>query len=335
MIGQPFSAIIVGGKRRTIIRIKVCGDIYYYGGDGIMVGYDETIEIIENIVERYNTMIPDIFKKLNSYEKELQTERSRHVFCKQDCLYVMEQNKIPLFDKKRLDVVCEAFLLLYNWYKSKIIYHIEEETINQNISIDKEKLKLFPYSGIYLDLEFYSLGYEGCFVSITKEKKEYSLRRYIMIGFVEKNEKTDYYGIEPFMLEIQDGISVKDAFMNWYVDNPFPYEYVERNIIASMLVISNLYSIIDTINRKNENIQQPKIKRKVTARTLVQNEKQEYRITNEAKYKYLSSSNKGDGSKKAPHVRRTHERHYMIKDENVSNSFSGPPYNLAICDNSA
>ena len=152
---------------------------------------------------------------------------------------------------------------MYNWYKSKIIYHIEEETINQNISIDKEKLKLFPYSGIYLDLEFYSLGYEGCFVFYhKKKKKEYSLRRYIMIGFVEKNEKTDYYGIEPFMLEIQDGISVKDAFMNWYVDNPFPYEYVERNIIASMLVISNLYSIIDTINRKNENIQQPKIKRK-------------------------------------------------------------------------
>lgn len=31
-----------------------------------MVGYDETIEIIENIVERYNTMIPDIFKKLRN-----------------------------------------------------------------------------------------------------------------------------------------------------------------------------------------------------------------------------------------------------------------------------
>ena len=136
-----------------------------------MVGYYKTIEIIENIVERYNDMIPDIFKKLNSYEKELQTTHKRHVFCKQDCLNVMKQNRLPLLDKRRLDVVSEAFLLLYNWYKAKIIYHIEEEAINQNISIDREKLKLFPYSGIYLDLNFYTLGYEGCFVSLTKEKR--------------------------------------------------------------------------------------------------------------------------------------------------------------------
>lgn len=150
---------------------------------------------------------------------------------------------------------------------------------------------------------------------VDERKKEYSLRRYLMIGFVEKNEPTDYYGIEPFMLEIEDGISVRDAFMKWYVENPFPYENVERNIIASMFVVSNLYSIIDTINEKSRDIQLPKIKRKVTTRTLIQDRKQEYRITNESKYKYSSSTSKGCGSKKAPHVRRTHERHYMIKDE--------------------
>ena len=38
-------------------------------------------------------------------------------------------------------------------------------------------------------------------------------------------------------------------------------------------------------------------------------------MTHESKYKYKTRNSAGIGSKKSPHVRRTHNRHYAIKDE--------------------
>ena len=82
-------------------------------------------------------------------------------------------------------MISECLLLLYNWYKSKIIYSIEQEATEIDMEIDGERVKLFPYSGVYLDLEFYSLEYVGCFVSVIKERKETFLQKYILLGFVE------------------------------------------------------------------------------------------------------------------------------------------------------
>lgn len=148
---------------------------------------------------------------------------------------------------RKFDVISEVVLLLYNWYKSKQICTIEDEMIySEDVRIDREKLKLFPYSGLYLDLEFYSLDYVGCFITLTREPCGVSLRRYMLIGFVEYKKKMDVYAIEPFMLELQDGIKVEDAFINKYESN---------------------------------------------------------------------TNNKGTGSSKAPHTRRTHNRHLPIKDD--------------------
>ena len=285
-----------------------------------MLEHDKTIEVIMSLLDRYNLMMPDIFKKLNAYEKELSILKPRHTFSKQDCKYIMEQLNITPMIRSRFDVISDVVLLLYNWYKSKQIYHIEDEMIyKDDVYIDKEKLKMFPYSGIYLNLEFYSLEYVGCFISMTREQNGSSLRRYIMVGFVEYNKQINDYSMEPFMIEVQDGIKVEEAFMKWYNDNPFPVKYVKRNLIASFIAVANLYLIIDT-NNKDKEIRKPSIKRKITEKVLSADLEDDsdrlYRISNESKYKYESASmTRGTGSPKAPHMRRTHPRHLKIKDD--------------------
>lgn len=110
-----------------------------------MRGYEKTMEIISDIMERYDEMMPDIFQKLNIYEKQLIKEKPRHTFSKSDCRYVMKRCNIPMLGENRFDLISECLLLLYNWYKSKIIYSIEQEATNTNIKMDREKVKLFPY----------------------------------------------------------------------------------------------------------------------------------------------------------------------------------------------
>lgn len=280
-----------------------------------MRGYQETIGIISDIMERYDEMMPDIFQRLNIYEKQLLEERPRHIFSKDDCRNIMKQYNMPALTQNRLGLISECLLLLYNWYKSKIIYSIEQEAAGTDIRIEREKVKLFPYSGIYLDLEFYSLKYLGCFISVIREKKDISLQRYILLGFIEYNEEFDMYGIEPFMLEVKDGISVQDAFLQWLQDSMSPCQNIERNIEASNWVMSNLYTLINKINSEKELKQTTSVKRKITTQTLVSSGSDEYRLTKESKYKYETRKSVGKGSKKSPHVRRTHNRHYAIKDE--------------------
>lgn len=278
-------------------------------------GYDETIEIISDIMERYDTMMPDIFRKLNIYEKKMLEEHPRHTFSKSDCRHVMSQYKTPMLTENRLGLISESLLLLYNWYKSKIIYSIEQEATDTNIKVDREKVKLFPYSGIYLDLEFYSLKYLGCFLSVIREKKEFSLQRYILLGFVEYNKEFDMYGIEPFMLEVRDGMSIRESFLQWLQDSMSPCQNLERNIEASIWVMSNLYTLIDKANYRKDFKQTASIKRKIISQTLVSTGVEGYRLTKESKYRYESRKGAGSGSKKSPHVRRTHNRHYAIKDD--------------------
>lgn len=281
-----------------------------------MVGYDKTIEMITAIVDRYNEMFPDIFKSLNNFEKNLLSIKPRHVFSKQDCQIVMKQSKMPSLSEERRSIISECILLLYNWYKSKVIYHIEEEVIEEKVCIDNDKIKLFPYSGVYLDLNFYSLNYEGCFITVTREQQEISLQRYVLIGFVEYNKKVDDYGIEPFMLEVRDGITVQEAFMSCYSNNTFLLDNVKRNVLASIVTISNLYSVIDTINEKKEMRIPSGIRRKVVSKTLSVNDSEDFKVTRELKFRYDLTSSNNIGSPKSPHMRRAHNRHYPIKDEN-------------------
>lgn len=281
-------------------------------------GHEKTIEIIMSLIDRYNMMMPDIFKKLNVYEKELLQTKPRHTFCKEDCQYVMKQfNVMPMLGSK-FDVISEVVLLLYNWYKSKQIYTIEDETkYNEDVRIDREKLKLFPYSGLYLDLEFYSLDYVGCFITLTREPCGASLRRYMLIGFVEYKKKMHVYAIDPFMLELQDGVKIEEAFMNWCNSIDYIVHNINRNVIASFIAVTNLYNIIDSNNAEKEIKHPSSVKRKITTKTLSADKDDNiaYRITHESKYKYKSNTNnKGTGSPKAPHTRRTHNRLLAIKD---------------------
>lgn len=77
------------------------------------------------------------------------------------------------------------------------------------------------------------------------------------------------------------------------------------------------YNIIDSSNAEKEIKHSSGVKRKITTRTLSADidDNTTYRITHESKYKYEPNSiNKGTGSPKAPHTRRTHNRHLSIKD---------------------
>ena len=280
-----------------------------------MRGYEETIGIISDIMQRYDEIMPNVFRRLNIYEKQLLEEHPRHIFSKEDCRNIMKQYNMPVLTENRLGLISECLLLLYNWYKSKIIYCIEQEATETDINIDREKIKLFPYSGIYLDLEFYSLKYLGCFISVIREKKDISLQRYILLGFVEYNKETNRYGIEPFMLEVKDGISVQEAFFQWLQESMSPCRNLERNIEASNWVMSNLYTLIDKVNSEKELKQTTSVRRKITTQTLESSNTDGYRLTHESKYKYKTRNSAGIGSKKSPHVRRTHNRHYAIKDE--------------------
>lgn len=105
-------------------------------------------------MQRYDEIMPNVFRRLNIYEKQLLEEHPRHIFSKEDCRNIMKQYNMPVLTENRLGLISECLLLLYNWYKSKIIYCIEQEATETDINIDREKIKLFPYSGIYLDLEF-------------------------------------------------------------------------------------------------------------------------------------------------------------------------------------
>lgn len=280
-----------------------------------MRGYVKTMEIISDIMERSDEMMPDIFRKLNICEKRLLKEQPRHTFSKNDCRNVMKQYEMPRLTENRLGIISECLLLLYNWYKSKIIYNIEQEAVNTNIKMDREKVKMFPYSGIYLDLEFYSLKYLGCFASLIREKKEFSLVRYILLGFIEYDKDVDMYGIGPFMLEVSDGISIEDAFLECFYDSMSPYQNMERNIEASNWAMSNLYILIDNINSRKDLKQAASVKRNVVVQTLELVNDKTYRLTKAPKYRYENGRNAGKGSKKSPHVRRTHNRYYAIKDE--------------------
>lgn len=92
-----------------------------------------------------------------------------------------------------------------------------------------------------------------------------------------------------------------------------------RGIFTSSHFFANknytLTTLINKINSEKELKQTTSVKRKITTQTLVSSGSDEYRLTKESKYKYETRKSVGKGSKKAPHVRRTHNRHYAIKDE--------------------
>lgn len=93
---------------------------------------------------------------------------------------------------------------------------------------------------------------------------------------------------------------------------------VKRNVIASFIAVANLYNIIDANNTKKEVKVSASVKRKITTRTLsiedAERENKVYRISHESKYRYISNNSKETGTPKAPHTRRTHNRHLSIKD---------------------
>lgn len=59
-----------------------------------MRGYDETIEIISDIMERYDKMMPDIFQKLNIYEKKILEEHPRHTLCDGKMIEFIQKREI-------------------------------------------------------------------------------------------------------------------------------------------------------------------------------------------------------------------------------------------------
>lgn len=74
-----------------------------------MRGYEETIGIISDIMQRYDEIMPNVFRRLNIYEKQLLEEHPRHIFSKEDCRNIMKQYNMPVLTENRLGLISECF----------------------------------------------------------------------------------------------------------------------------------------------------------------------------------------------------------------------------------
>lgn len=276
----------------------------------------QPIEIVNSILNRYETTMPQIFKKLNDYEKTILENNPRHIFSLDDCINVIKQYNN--YTKLSIDInsVAMCTLSLYNWYKSKIIYLFDNTEYNNTEKMDRKLYDFFPYSCIYIDIRFDKLDYIGCFVTITKEKEDHSLRKYLVIAFVEYDYKKGIYTLEPYVLAIRDNISIEKAFMIGLKSDMLLPEYIDGNIFCSKIVISILYFIIDSINFKSKKNHTPTVKRNVhETKISIQNNSQYY-ISYSTKYVYENKQSDNIGTSKRPHARRSFERTLKIFDDN-------------------
>lgn len=277
--------------------------------------YQETVNIIKSLIDRYNFMYPDFLDRLNELDIKLSRKKPKHIFCKDDCL-----NAINIYENPYQNdfTISDCILSLYNWNKSKIIYCINNPIYYNDIIINKELILEFPYSSIYLDMEFPKTKYLGCFATITREKTGYSLQYFLLLNFVSYVEKYKTYALEPFLLTIQDGISVHKAFENACDTFGIIYNIYEKDIDKTICsyAVCNIFQIIHSLENKKV-IKTTSANREITEIHANYSKSKEFNITYESKYQYITNKPiHGNGSQKSPHTRRSHKRHIKTQDKN-------------------
>ena len=304
--------------------------------------YDKPVEIMDNFIQRYNIMMPGFLTKLKKYEDELVINNRNHVLSIDDCKTFITDNYIEglyklddiirtrdiriraAFKENRLTVLAECILLLYQWYKRKIIYIIDPGTTQNQVSVNKEKLSKIPYNGF---LVFYSAereknyGYLFCKI---RKKQEFSFMNCLMIGFIYYDSQAGIYSIEPYELSIRPQISIQNSFRE-AMRNEINYNILEQLISGKKSILPDinkaiiiLYNIIEVLDKEKIEKESTGIRRKVTQATIIKTKgkNNEYTISYIPKFWYSNKSNtRICGTPKRPHARKAFDRTISVKDK--------------------
>ena len=286
--------------------------------------------IIDKIITRFKNLIgSDVFDKLFLYEQELHRERPRHLLSVEDCKTVLMEyiSKFPYYQRDSLlETEGECLLLLYNWQKTKIIYHINIIQ-NNNIPdeyVDSKIFNQFPYPGVYIDYNFRNTEYYGSFVTCYKNAEELHLQKRFLFGFVMYDAEHDIWSIEPVFFDVKNNISVIDTIMttmsNQLDFNKSQLGYLDSLSNLSCTVVKFLSSIIEYYALE------PKIKRPHTYKKFSKfNNEYDVKLETSSTIKlskdrivYQKRNNKTSNSNstpKSPHPRRAHTRKIAVKNE--------------------
>ncbi len=286
--------------------------------------------IIEKIIERIKNLIgSDIFDKLFLYEQELLRERPRHLLSVEDCKTVLMEyiEKFPVYNRDSfLETESECILLLYNWQKSKIIYHIN---IIQNSNIygeyvDSKIFNQFPYPGVYIDYNFRNTEYYGAFVTCYKNAEDFHLQKRFLFGFVMYDVEHDIWSIEPVFFDVKNYVSIINTIMetmsNQLGFNKMQSAYLNTLSELSCIVVKFLSSIIEYYELE------PKVKRSHTYKKFSKyNNEYDVKVAitntiNLSKDRIVYQKRSGNTSNnkstpKSPHPRRAHTREIAVKNE--------------------
>ena len=211
--------------------------------------------IIDKLINKFKNLIGvEIFNELFLYEQELHLERPRHLFSVEDCKTILKKYLKNLPYSQRdviLETESECLLLLYNWQKSKVIYHINI-TKNNNISdeyIDPRIFNQFPYPGIYIDYNFRNSEYYGVFITYYKHEQGLHLQKRFLFGFVMYDANHDIWSIEPVFFDIKNNISIIETIMTTMSEelnfNDCKIAYLDELSKLSCIVIKVFSSIIE------------------------------------------------------------------------------------------
>lgn len=178
-------------------------------------------KIINEIINRYNNDINGIFQKLFDYDNELTTARPRHLFSVNDCKTVLREYNLPIpypIRELQMEVLSECLLLLlYNWQKCKVIYHmnISKHIDMPNEYVSPKVFNKFPYPGFYVDYNFTNSEYYGVFVTCYREQQEMEIgmQNRILLGYVMYDANNMRWTIEPIVFDVKNNISIIDSIM--------------------------------------------------------------------------------------------------------------------------
>lgn len=285
--------------------------------------------IIDKIITRFKNIIGlDVFEKLFLYEKNLRLKHPRHLLSVEDCKIILMEyiEKFPFYQRESiLETESECLLLLYNWQKSKIIYHVN---ISQNNNIpdeyvDSKIFNQFPYSGIYIDYNLRNTEYYGVFVTCYKNAEKLHLQKRLLFGFVMRDEEHDVWSIEPTFFDVKNNISVtetiKATMSKQFGCDKSQLGYLNDVSNLSCITVKFISSIIEYYNLE------PMIKRPHTYKTFSKHNN-EYDVNVDIsstiklnKNKIIYQKRKGGSfnksTPKSPHPRRAHERKIAVKNK--------------------
>lgn len=297
--------------------------------------------IISELIERYEKSYIGIFQKLQEYENELKKERHRHIFSVENCKEILSKYNISIpleIRESQIEIIGECLLLLYNWQKCKVIYHLETAKYAdiENEYVDAKIYDQFPYPCLYFDYNFQDNENYGVFVTYYKHNEGVYLQKRLLIGYVQRDKQRNVWFIEPIFFDIENGKSITNSIetsMSNYINfNSNHAKYFKKLMNYSCTIVKFISSIIEAYDLDAPH----KGQQSRSTNNYFPQENDEYNVKVEIHSK-LKLNNKYDtatsieepletvsettlkksrkSTRKSPHPRRTHTRDIKVKNK--------------------